>query len=202
MGGVAMNESKSQLHILIVDDDRLILATLSRGLRDAGYRVSAAVDGEGALKIVNEDTPDLALLDMRMPGMTGIELAGRLRDCVPFLFLSAFGDADTVSKATEQGALGYLVKPLDVVQILPSLQAAIARSSELGSLREKESQLTTALAASRETAMALGVLMERKGIDRKQAFELLRSHARSTRRSVHSVANELLDASEKLNINI
>jgi AmiR/NasT family two-component response regulator len=72
---------------------------------------------------------------------------------------------------------------------------------DLETLREKESQLTTALTANRETSMALGVLMERKGIDRKQAFELLRNHARSIRRSVHSVAGELLDASEKLNIN-
>jgi AmiR/NasT family two-component response regulator len=197
-----MNNGKTRLHILIVDDDRLVLADLSRGLREAGYQVSTAVDGEMALKIIDENTPDLALLDMRMPGMSGIELAARLRDRVPILFLSAYGDADTVRKAAEQGALGYLVKPLDIGQILPSLQAAFVRAAELGVLREKENQLTTALAANRETAMALGVLMERKGIDRKQAFELLRTHARSTRRSMASVANELLDASEKLNINI
>ena len=197
-----MDNIKTQRHILVVDDDRLVLAALSRGLRDAGYRVSAAADGESALKIVDEDAPDLALLDMRMPGMSGIELARQLRERVPFLFLSAYGDTDTVREAAEQGALGYLVKPLDIGQILPSLQAALMRAAEIGTLREKESQLTTALATSRDTAMALGVLMERKGIDRKQAFELLRNHARSTRRSVQSVASELLDASEKLNINI
>jgi AmiR/NasT family two-component response regulator len=197
-----MSKEKKPLHILVADDDRLVLADLSRGLRDAGYRVSTAVHGEGALRIVDEDMPDLALLDMRMPGMSGVELAGRLRNRVPVLFLSAYGDADIVREAAEQGALGYLVKPLGISQILPSLQAALMQAEELGGLREKENQLTTALAANRETAMALGVLMERKGIDRKQAFELLRTHARSTRRSVHSIANELLDASEKLNINI
>lgn len=197
-----MNSEKAHLHILIVDDDRLVLADLSLGLRDAGYRVSAALDGKSALKIVEEDAPDLALLDLRMPGMGGLELARQLRRRVPFLFLSAYSDAETVREATEQGALGYLVKPLDIGQIIPSLQAAFMQSMELGTLREKEYQLTTALAANRETAMALGVLMERKRIDRKQAFELLRTYARSTRRSVHSVASELLDASEKLNINI
>lgn len=195
-----MSNEKARRHILVVEDDRLVLADVSLGLRDAGYRVSAANNGESALKVVDEDLPDLALLDMRMPGMSGIELARRLRNRVPVLFLSAYGDTNTVREATEQGALGYLVKPLGIEQILPSLQAAFSRAEELGAYREKENQLTTALAAKRDTAMALGLLMERKGIDRKQAFDLLRAHARSSRRSVQSVASELLDASEKLNI--
>ena len=195
-----MNTEKSQLHILVVDDDRLVLADLSRGLRDAGYRVSAAADGELALKLIEKDTPDLALLDVRMPGMNGISLAKQLGARVPFLFLSASSDSETVQSASEQGALGYLVKPLDISQILPSLQAAMARATERGQLREKENQLTAALAASRETAMALGVLMERKGLNRDQAFELLRSHARSSRTSVQAVASGILEASEKLNI--
>lgn len=180
------------MHIMIVDDDRLILAALSRGLRDAGYRVSSAANGDDASTIADRDPPDLALLDMRMPGMDGIALGRRLRERVPFLYLSAYGDEDTVRDAAAQGALGYLVKPLDIAQILPAVQAALARAAEIRTLREKETQLATALATSRETAMAVGLLMERKRVDREQAFELLRMHARSTRRSVQELAREVL----------
>jgi response regulator NasT len=80
------------------------------------------------------------------------------------------------------------------------LHAALVRAAEIRELQKKESQLETALAANREVAMALGLLMERKRIDRKQAFELLRTNARSNRRSMEAVAKELLAASEKLNL--
>lgn len=180
-------------HIMIVDDDRLVLAALSRGLKDAGYRVSSAANGDDACAIVDRDPPDLALLDMRMPGMNGIELGRRLRERVPFLYLSAYGDADTVRDGVAQGALGYLVKPLDIAQILPAVQAALARAGEIRALHEKETQLAAALAANRETAMAVGLLMERNRLDRQQAFELLRSHARADRSSVQEIARALLD---------
>ena len=82
--------------ILIVDDDRLILATMSKGLHQAGYEVLQAASGEEAYRIALESKPDLAVLDVRMPNMTGIQLARLLREQtqVPFIFLSAYGDMD------------------------------------------------------------------------------------------------------------
>ena len=110
-------------HLLLVDDDRLILATLSRGLRDMGYQVSTAesVDDAEAL-LTGGLRPDLAIVDVRMPGRDGLELVERLRNLehIPFLMLSAFSDTQNVERASGFGALGYLVKPMDVVQIRPS----------------------------------------------------------------------------------
>jgi len=190
-----------QRHILVVDDDRLVLAALAEGLRAAGYRVTGAASAEDALAIAGRDVPDLALLDMRMPGMDGIELGRKLRERgeVPFLYLSAYGDQDIVRQATEEGALGYLVKPLDIQQIVPSIEAALARGGDLRKLRESEAQLNAALAGSREISMVVGLLMQRDRLDRTKAFELLRSHARSQRRPVAEVASELLTSAEKLN---
>jgi response regulator NasT len=187
-------------HILVVDDDRLVLAALSEGLRAAGYRVTGAVSGEDALAIAARDAPDLALLDVRMPGMDGIELGRRLRAVagIPFLYLSAYGDPEIVRQATEEGALGYLVKPLDIQQIVPSLEAALSRAREIRKLRETEAQLGSALAGSREISMAVGLLMIRDRISREQAFDVLRGNARSQRRSVGEVARELLGAAENL----
>src|SRR3970282_1991398 len=152
-------EKAAQRHILVVDDDRLVLAALAEGLRTAGYRVTSVASGADALGVT--DTPDLALLDVRMPGMSGIELGRKLREQggIPFLFLSAYGDQEIVKQATGEGALGYLVKPLDVQQIVPEIEAALARGSDIKKLRESEAQLNTALAGSRDISMAVGLLM-------------------------------------------
>jgi AmiR/NasT family two-component response regulator len=183
----------------VVDDDRLVLAALAEGLRLAGYRITGTASGQDALALAGRDVPDLALLDVRMPGMGGIELAGHLRARgIPFVFLSAYGDREVVSQAAEAGALGYLVKPLDIQQIVPSIEAALKRAQEIGKLRETEEQLTSALTGSREVSMAVGVLMVRDRINREQAFELLRSHSRSQRRPVVEVAKELLASAESL----
>lgn len=178
----------------------MVLAALAEGLRGAGYRVTGASSGEDAIGFAGRDAPDLALLDVRMPGMSGIELGTRLRErAIPFLFLSAYGDQDIVRQAAEEGALGYLVKPLDIQQIVPSIEAALARAVEIRKLRESEAQLNAALAGSREISMVVGLLMQRDCLDRTKAFELLRRHARSQRRPVAEVAGELLTSAEKLN---
>lgn len=194
-------ENSNSTHILVVDDDRLVLASLARGLRDAGYRVSEASNGEHALEIAARDRPDLALLDVRMPGMDGVELGSVLakQGSVPFLYLSAYGQADIVQQAAEHGALGYLVKPLDISQILPSIETALSRAAERDRLRESEANLNSALAGKRETDLAIGLLMERRRLDRKQAFEVLRTYARSERRPIADAARELVASLEKLN---
>ena len=194
----ARTEKAAQRHILVVDDDRLVLAALAEGLRTAGYRVTSVASGADALGVT--DTPDLALLDVRMPGMSGIQLGRKLREQggVPFLFLSAYGDQEIVKQATEEGALGYLVKPLDIQQIVPSIEAALARGRDMRKLRESEAQLSTALTGSREISMAVGLLMMRDRLDRKQAFGLLRANARSQRRPLAELAKELLTSAENL----
>jgi AmiR/NasT family two-component response regulator len=192
-------EKQAQRHVLVVDDDRLVLAALAEGLRGAGYRVTGAASAEDALAVAGRDVPDLALLDVRMPGMSGIELGGRLREAgVPFLYLSAYGDREAVGNALEEGALGYLVKPLDIQQIVPSIEAALVRARDLRKLRETEAQLSSALSGTREISMAVGLLMMRDRINREDAFELLRANARAQRRTVAEIAKELLGSAEKL----
>lgn len=194
-----MND-KSLPRILIVDDDRLVLASLARGLRAAGYEIVEAACGEDALTAVEQAHPDLALLDMRMPGMSGLDVAAALSaKGVPFLFLSAYGDEETVAQAAQQGAMGYLVKPLDVPQIVPSLETALARAAERGALRESEASLVLSLESRREISMAVGVLMERRGLNREEAFEALRRHARAQQRKLQDVAAEIVHAAEVVN---
>ncbi|MEQ1772811.1 MAG: response regulator [Burkholderiales bacterium] len=194
-------ENASKITLLLVDDDKLILTTLADGLRAEGFDVLEASSGEIALKLAREADPDLAICDVRMPGMSGLELAPRLREQsdVPFIFLSAYGDEDAVRLATEHGALGYLVKPVNVPEMLPTIRTALVRAVEIRKLRNSGEQLNIALSNSREASMAIGILMERHRLDRAAAYELLRDYARSNRRKLTEIAAELLDATETVN---
>ena len=98
-----MNAATTPTHLLLVDDDRLILATLSSGLQDMGYQVSTAESVDDAEALLTSGLrPDLAIVDVRMPGRDGLALAERLRnlDHIPFLMLSAFSDDHNVERAS------------------------------------------------------------------------------------------------------
>jgi response regulator NasT len=187
--------------ILLVDDDRLVLATISKGLKKAGYSVVEAAGAREAVKLCEDEAFDLAILDIRMPEMTGTELARELHDRfdLPFLVFSAYGDYDLVEGAIDQGALGYLVKPLDVSQIIPSIEAALTRWRDIRKLRDSAHHLNTALQSGRDTSTAVGILMERYRLSNDEAFEMLRSKARSLRRKVSELAAEVIQAAEQVN---
>lgn len=192
------NHTLSKRRILLVDDDLLTLTTISQALRHAGYETAEANSGAEALQLELEFSPDLAILDVVMSGMSGIELAKHLQaaTATPFMFISARGEAEIVRQASEHGAVGYLVKPFDIAQVVPAVETALGRADEIKRLRGRESSLTSALAAGRETSMAVGLLMARFQTDRDSAFEALRSYSRSNRRKVNDVANTLLEAED------
>ena len=188
--------------ILLVEDDRLVLVTVAKGLRNAGYTVLEAASAEEALAVCEHSRPDMAICDIRMPGMSGIEAAKRLAETydTPFMIFSAYGDNDLVSEAIEHGALGYLIKPLDVTQLIPAIETALSRASDIRQLHDAEFHLNRALNSGRETSTAIGILMERFHCTSDKAFELLREHARANRRKVADVAGELLGSMNKVNM--
>jgi two-component system, response regulator PdtaR len=189
--------------ILLVDDDPLLLDYLKTVLDHAGYDTVAAESAAEALQRVAEREADiaLALLDITMPGMSGLDLARRLKDhtSVAFMFLSSVDDAETARQAASHGAAGFVVKPVDAARLLPAFESALARADEIRQLRRTEANLNAALAAGRETSLAVGLLMARFQTDRNTAFEVLRDHARSNRRKINEVAEQLVSAEELLN---
>ena len=187
--------------ILIVDDDQLLAAFLSEVLRHAGYDTVQAYSADQALAQVAEREPDMALLDIHMPGMSGLELAKQLNrnTSVPFMFLSGRGDSDAAKQAAAYGAVGFVVKPVDEQHLMPAFEAGLARADEIRQLRRTELNLNAALAAGRETSLAVGLLMCKFQTDRNTAFEVLRDHARSSRRKINEIADQLLTAEETLN---
>lgn len=194
-------EGARPVRLLLVDDDAVSSLLLAEGLRGIGFDVVLAASGTEALEAVEQSEFDLAVLDIDMPGMDGLETARQLhaRRPVPYLFLSGREEIDLVRLAAQQGALGYLLKPLKPQQLVLAVEAAMIRGREIADLREGQTRLGASLALEQKTRMAVGVLMERERLDRKQAMELLRSRARSQRRRIGDVAGDILDAVETLN---
>jgi len=190
--------------ILVVDDDRLVLATLSYGLTQAGFEVIDADNGDDAILLAREHRPELALLDIRMEGLTGFDVAAYLREYLqtPFMFLSAFADEATVAKVKELGAVAYLVKPLDISQIVPAVEAAFARSTApaaaptpVAAPATPPSELPAQLDP---TALAVGVLMHRYSLPRDDALSRLMSLAAADNHSLPEQARRIVDAIELL----
>jgi two-component system, response regulator PdtaR len=183
--------------ILVVDDDRLVLATLTHGLLQAGYEVIDTDNGDDAILLARQHRPDLALLDIRMEGKSGFDVAAVLRQSlhIPFMFLSAFADDDTVAQVKALGAVDYLVKPLEVKQILPAVEAALAR------LRSRPAAPPAAVqpeANADGVAIATGLLMARLGLARGEARARLQRLAREEGQSEQRVAGRLIEAAELL----
>jgi len=188
--------------ILVVDDDRLVLATLAHGLSQAGYDVIDADNGDDAILLAREHRPDLALLDIRMQGKSGFDVAAYLREyChMPFMFLSAFSDEQTAAQVKALGAVAYLVKPLDIGQILPVVDAAFAdlTARRTEALPVAATGGDAAALPSPEVMMAVGIVMHRLSLTRAAAYEHLHRLASAEKVSLDVQAARLLEAVERL----
>ena len=197
--------------ILVVDDDRLVLATVTHGLAQAGYEVIDADNGDDAILLAREHRPQLALLDIRMEGKSGFDVAETLRDAyaIPFMFLSAFSDEATLATVKSLGALAYLVKPLDVGQIVPAVEAVFSRLRQAPAGASPPAQptapgaLATAVAVAADVLadavpLAVGVLMHRHSLSRQEAWRRLQRLAQEHGLSVSAQAERLLGAVEEL----
>ncbi len=191
--------------ILVVDDDRLVLATVTHGLSQAGYEVIDADNGDDAILLARKHRPELALLDIRMEGKSGFDVAAYLREyChIPFMFLSAFSDPDTVAQVAALGAVAYMVKPLDVGQIVPTVEAAFERlrtqRAEAAALAHARAQQPAANAPAPDVvSMAAGVLMHRYSLSRGEALGRLQRIAAAANVPLHEQAERLVRAVEEL----
>lgn len=194
------NGSDGTHSVLLVDDDRLVLATLVRGLAAAGFEVSGVTDGRQALERCEHQAPDLVVIDYDMPRMSGLEVAEALqkRALAPFMFLSAYADPDVVDKVAAAGALGYLVKPIDTPQLVPAIRTALKRAAQAQSMKRDIERLGEALQGSRDVSVVTGLLMERFSLDQDTAYEKLRHYARSHRRKISEVSAEILTRADQL----
>jgi AmiR/NasT family two-component response regulator len=183
------------MRILVAEDETIIRMDLRQVLERAGFEVCAeAHDGEEAVELAGRERPDLAILDVKMPRLDGIEAARRIlaERPIPIVILSAYGQDELVSRAVEAGVFGYLLKPFRESDLLPAIQAARARHEELQELREEAQSLAEALATRKVVERAKGLLMDREGLTEEEAFARLRRASQVSGRPLKVVAEALI----------
>lgn len=192
-------KSPAESELLIVEDDRLVLATLGHALRDSGFLVHEATSGEQALDVISRHPVALALIDQQLPGMSGLQIAGRIAETagVPFIFITACAEPQVVDDALRQGALAYVVKPVDPSQVVPTVQAALQRAGDIRGLRAQTQQLGEALKKGRDVSTAIGLVMGRLSLSQDEALERLRQHARNERMRLEDLARVLIAAQDE-----
>src|SRR5437667_2614405 len=183
------------MRILVAEDETIIRLDLKDLLERAGHEICAeARDGEEAVELARSEQPDLAIMDVKMPRLDGIEAARRILDerPIPIVMLTAYGQDELVSRAVEAGVFGYLVKPFRETDLLPAIATARARHEELQALREEADSLAEALAARKAIERAKGLLMERENLSEEEAFARLRKASQISGRPLKVVAEALL----------
>ena len=183
------------MRILIAEDETIIRLDLRALLESAGFEVCAeARDGVEAVALARTERPDLAVLDVKMPRLDGIEAARRILDerPIPIVMLTAYGQDELVSRAVEAGVFGYLVKPFRESDLLPAIHTARARHDELAALREEAASLAEALVARKAIERAKGILMEKEGLSEADAFARLRKASQVSGRPLRVVAEAVV----------
>jgi two-component system, response regulator PdtaR len=183
------------MRILVAEDETIIRLDLREILERAGYEICAeARDGEEAVELALREKPDLAILDVKMPRLDGIDAARKIMADrpIPIVILTAYGQDELVSRAVEAGVFGYLVKPFRETDLLPAIQAARARHAELQALREEAESLAEALATRKIVERAKGLIMEREGLSEEEAFSRLRRASQVSGRPMRVVAEALI----------
>jgi response regulator NasT len=185
----------SLVRILIAEDETIIRLDLRDLLVRAGFEVCGeARDGEEAVALARSEQPDLAIMDVKMPKLDGIDAARRILEerPIPIVMLTAYGQEEIVSRAVEAGVFGYLVKPFREQDLLPAIQAARARHEELQALREEAESLADALASRKAIERAKGLLMEKEGLTEADAFARLRKASQASGRPLKVIAEAVV----------
>lgn len=183
------------MRVLIADDEALIRMGLKGMLEEMGHQVvGAAADGIRAVELARQTQPDLAILDIKMPGMDGLE-AARLITAerpMPILILTAYSDRELVERAKEVAVLAYLVKPVRDSELAAAIEIAVARFEEWRELEREAKSLQEALATRQVVDQAKRLLMSRYGLTEREAFMRIHCQSRDSRRPMREVAEEIL----------
>jgi two-component system, response regulator PdtaR len=185
------------LRIVIADDEPIIRLDLRRTLENMGHVViGEASDGAQAVEITRELKPDVAILDIKMPNMDGIDAAKVIstEGIAPVLLLTAYSQKDLVERAKDAGVFAYLVKPFKEADLMPAIEIAIARFEEFMDLEKEVSSLEEKLETRKAVDRAKGILMDMYGLKEQDAFRRIQVQSMNTRKSMREIAEAIIIA--------
>ena len=184
-----------RVRVVIAEDEAIIRLDLKETLSDEGYEVVGDTGrGDHAVELVAELDPDVVILDIKMPGLDGIEAASRIAEAhdAAVVILTAFSQRDLIDRAVEAGALAYLVKPFQRSELVPAVEVARARHREMRALTDQAQTLSERLEARKVIDRAKGLLMTETGLAEEDAFRFLQTSAMSGRRTMADVARAVI----------
>ena len=182
--------------ILVAEDETLIRMDLVEMLTEAGYEVIAqATNGEEAIALANEHKPDLAILDVQMPVLDGISAAEKIIAIAPVLMLTAFSQRELVDRARDAGVMAYVVKPFTISDLVPAIEIAISRHTQMLSLADEVADLHDRLETRKVIDRAKGILMKALNLTEPEAFSWIQRAAMDRRITMKEVAEAVISPS-------
>jgi response regulator NasT len=183
------------VRVVIAEDEAIIRLDLKETLEEEGYEVVGETGrGDEAVALVKEHNPDIAILDIKMPGLDGLEaareIAGERRAAV--LILTAFSQKDLIQQARDAGALAYLVKPFQKSELIPAIEVALGRFAEAQALEREVQSLEEQLQTRKVVDRAKGMLMDRHHLNENDAFSFIQKTAMRQRQTMKAVAEQII----------
>ena len=190
---VTTQTGASPVRILVAEDEALIRMDLVEMLQEAGYTVVAqAANGEEAIALATEHRPDLAILDVKMPILDGISAAEKIISIAPVLMLTAFSQRELVERARDAGVMAYVVKPFTIGDLVPAIEIAISRHTQMRSLAEEVADLHERLETRKIIDRAKGILMKALNLSEPEAFSWIQRAAMDRRLTMKEVAHAVI----------
>lgn len=192
-----MSEPGAGTRVLIAEDEALIRLDLAEMLRDEGYHVvGEAADGQEAVELADELRPDLVIMDVKMPRRDGIDAAAEIaaKRIAPVVVLTAFSQRDLVERARDAGAMAYLVKPFSVSDLIPAIELAVSRYTEITGLEREVADLNDRLETRKLIERAKGLLQSRHTMTEPEAFRWMQRAAMDRRTTMRRVAEVVLES--------
>jgi len=184
---------KKAVRILVAEDEALIRMDLVEMLQEAGYEVIAqASNGEEAIALALEHQPDLAILDVKMPILDGISAAEKIIATAPVLMLTAFSQRELIDRARDAGVMAYVVKPFTIGDLVPAIEIAISRHTQMQSLALEVADLHERLETRKIIDRAKGILMKALNLSEPEAFSWIQRAAMDRRLSMKEVAQAVI----------
>ena len=195
-----MSVEKKTTRIVIAEDEAIIRLDLRETLEEEGYEVVADTGrGDTAIELVRQHQPDVAIFDIKMPGMDGLDAARVVSSekICPVVMLTAFSQREVIEQARDAGALAYLVKPFQKTDLVPAIELAIGRFLEMKTLSGERDALDEQLELRKLLDRAKGLLIDQHSLTEQAAFDFIQKMAMSKRMRMRDVAVAVLSGEIK-----
>lgn len=197
--GAKLGFMDEPLKVVVAEDEGLIRMDIVATLNESGYEVvGEAADGEEAVRLATELSPDLIVMDIKMPKLDGISAAEKIAELkIPVVLLTAFSQSDLVKRAAEAGAMAYVTKPFKPTDLLPALQIALSRHEEITALESEIADITERLETRKLMDRAKSALQTKMNLTEPEAFRWIQKASMDRRLSMAQVAKTVIEQLEK-----